>query len=133
MFKQLSAIALVGLMIHAIACVNPTLASSNQDRQSQRAEEVKSGILKLGVGSDARIALKTRDNVKLAGFISEAGRDSFVVTELKTGTATTVAYGDVTQVKGNNLSTGAKIAIGIGIGVGLTFLVAYLIVQSYHD
>lgn len=132
MLKQLSAIALAGLMIHAIGCVNPTLASSKQDRESQRAEEVKAAIQKLGVGSDARIAFKTRDDVKLAGFISKADGDSFVVTNPRTGTATSVAYGDVTQVKGHNLSTGAKIAIGIGIGVGLTFLVAYLIVQSYH-
>jgi hypothetical protein len=41
-------------------------------------------------------------------------------------TATTVAYTDVTKVKGHNLSTGAKIAIGIGIGVGVVLLILLL-------
>lgn len=112
-------------------CVHAASAASKEERQAQRAEKVRSGILKLGVGRDARVALKLRNDVKLAGYISEAKDDSFVVTDSKTRAATTVAYGDVTQVRGNNLATGAKIAIGIGIGVGLTILVLYLIVLHY--
>lgn len=133
MFKRIMTIAVAGLMLHAAAAVNPAFARSKEQKQVTRAEEVKAGILKLGVGSDARVALKLRNDVKLAGFISKAESDSFVVTDLKTRAATTVAYGDVTRVKGHNLSTGAKVAIGIGIGVGLTFLVLYLIFQHYED
>jgi hypothetical protein len=33
-------------------------------------------------------------------------------------------------VKGNNLSTGAKIAIGVGIGVGATLLIIWLIINA---
>jgi len=55
------------------------------------------------------------------------------VTDLKTHAATTVAYGDVTQVKGHSLGTGAKIAIGIGIGVGATILVLYLYILAHED
>jgi hypothetical protein len=49
------------------------------------------------------------------------------VTNLDTGESTTVPYAGVGQVKGNNLSTGVKVAIGIGIGVGATLLILYLI------
>jgi hypothetical protein len=49
------------------------------------------------------------------------------VTDLRTGESVPVAYADVAQVKGNNLSSGVKIAIGIGIGVGATLLILYLI------
>ncbi len=56
-----------------------------------------------------------RDKTKLEGYVSAVGDDSFVVTDIKTGVATTVAYPQVKKVKGNNLSTGAKIAIGVGI------------------
>ncbi len=75
-------------MIHAI-CVQPSYAASKEEMQSQRTEKVRAGILRLGVGTEARVAIKLRDNVKLAGYISEAKDDSFVVTDLKTQAATT--------------------------------------------
>lgn len=132
MFKKILTAAIAGFLIQAV-CVQPASAASKAEKQAQRTEKVRAGILKLGVGTDARVAIKLRDNVKLAGYISEATEGSFVVTNPKTRAATTVAYGDVTQVKGHNLSTGAKIAIGIAIGVGLTFLVSWLIFLHYED
>ncbi|MEK6289494.1 MAG: hypothetical protein AABO57_27585 [Acidobacteriota bacterium] len=132
MFKKILTMVLAGLLMQAI-CVQPVSAASKEEKQTQRAEKVRAGILKLGVGTDARVAIKLRNNVKLAGSISEAKDDSFVVTDLKTRAATTVAYGDVTQVKGHNIGTGAKIAIGIGIGVGLTILVLWLYVVTHED
>ena len=132
MFKKVLTIALAGLLVQAV-CVQPILAASKEEKQAARTEKVRSGILKLGVGTDARVVIKLRHDVKLAGYISEATSDSFVVTDLKTRAATTVAYGDVSQVKGHNLGTGAKVAIGIGIGVGLTILVLWLIFLNYQD
>jgi hypothetical protein len=132
MFKKILTIAIAGLLIQAV-CAQPASAASKAEKQVQRAEKVKAGILKLGVGTDARVAIKLRDDVKIAGYISEATDGSFVVTDLKTRASTTVPYGDVTQVKGHNLGTGAKIAIGIGIGVGLTILVIWLIFLNYQD
>ena len=130
MFKKILTMVLAGVLIQAV-CVQPACGGTKEEKQAQRAEKVRAGILRLGVGSDARVAIKLQGDVKLAGYISEATADSFVLTDLKTRTATTVAYGDVTQVKGHNLGTGAKIAIGIGIGVGLTILVLYLIFLHY--
>ena len=130
MTKRILTMMLAGLLIQAF-CVRPAWAASKEEKQVQRAEKVRAGILKLGVGMDARVALKLRNDMKLAGYITEAKDDSFVVTDLKTRAATTVAYGDVTQVRGNNLATGAKIAIGIGIGVGLAILVLYLVLARY--
>jgi len=132
MFKKILTMALAGLLIQAF-CVQPISAATREEKQAHRAEKVRAGILKLGVGPDARVAMKLRDDMKLAGYISEAKDDSFVVTDLKTRVPTTVAYGDVTQVKGHNLGTGAKIAIGIGIGVGVTILVLWLIFLNYQD
>jgi len=132
MFKKILTTVLAGLLIQAV-CVQPISAASKEEKQAQRTEKVRSGILKLGVGTDARVAIKLRDHVKLAGYVSEAKDDSFVVTDLKTRAATTVAYGDVAQVKGHNLGTGAKIAIGIGIGVGATILFLYLYILTHED
>ena len=132
MFKKIVATALAVLLIQTF-CLRTVSAGSKEQKEIQRAEKVRSGILKLGTGPDARVALKLRDKEKLVGYVSSAGNDSFVVTNVKTGDATTVAYHDVTQVKGNNLSTGASIAIGIAIGVGVTLLVLFWYAFTHLD
>jgi hypothetical protein len=71
MFKKVLTSVIAGLLIQAV-CVQPSSAASKAEKQAQRAEKVKAGILKLGVGTDARVAIKLRDDVKLAGYISEA-------------------------------------------------------------
>jgi hypothetical protein len=106
----------------------PGLGKTDIEKQSERAAKVKQSVLKLGVGRDARIAVRLRDKTRLVGFISEAGESSFVVTDVKTGAATVVAYPDVIQAKGNNLSTGAKIAIGAAIVAAIILL---LLLKTY--
>ena len=132
MFKRIIAAVLTGLLIQTL-CLGTASATSKEEKQAQRVEKVRAGILKLGVGPDARVALKLRDNAKLAGCVSSSNSDSFVVTSLKTGDSATVAYHDVTQVKGNNLGTGASIAIGIAIGVGATLLLLFLYAIAHED
>lgn len=129
MFKNTLTIMIAGMLMQ-LFCVQPASAISKAEKQAQRIEKVKTGILKLGVGTDARVAITLRDRAKLAGFVTDANEESFIVTDPKTRAATTVAYADVTQVKGNNLGTGAKIAIGIGIGVGVTLLVLFLYINA---
>ena len=55
--------------------------------------------------------------------MSEVNADSFVVINDETGTTREVPYPQAKQVKGNNLSTGVKIAIGVGIVLILLFII----------
>ncbi|HSF23963.1 MAG TPA: hypothetical protein VLE20_07035 [Blastocatellia bacterium] len=121
--NRILALTLSGLLVCALVSVQPASAATRPDKQTRLTQKVKAGILKLGTGKDSRVALKLRDKKVLAGYISEMNDTSFVVSDSKNGTASTVSYTDVTQVKGHNLSTGAKIAIGIGIGVGAALIV----------
>jgi hypothetical protein len=66
-----------------------------------------------------------RDKTKVAGYISAADSDGFTVIDSKTGMATTIAYPQVKSVQGNNLSTGAKIAIGAGIAAAIIFIILW--------
>ena len=125
MYKKVLS-ALLALLLIYLAPLHVS-AKSKAEQEAQRAEKVKQSIAKLGVGRDARIVVKLKDKRKLAGFISEAGEDSFVLSDLKTGMATTVAYPSVTQARGNNLSTGAKVAIGVGIGVAILLIILYAV------
>ncbi len=67
---------------------------------------------------------------KLKGYVSRVEEEAFVIADAKTGAETRVAYGDVTQAKGNNLSTGVIIAIAAGVAVGVTLLVIYLMIKA---
>lgn len=82
----------------------------------------------MGVGRDARVEVRLRDNTKLKGSISVAGEDSFTITDSKTGASQTVAYADVTQVKRprGGLSTRMWVIIGAAavaaVVVGVTVI-----------
>jgi hypothetical protein len=126
MFRKTLSIVLAGLLIQ-MACAYPIFAKADSKKEIERAEKVRAGIAKLGTGPETRVKIKLRDKTKLEGYVSDAGTDQFTVTDTRTGAETSVEYSQVKQIKGNNLSTGAKIAIGVGIGVGAVLLILYLI------
>lgn len=127
MFKKLLSLSLVALLIN-LAGMHVAYAGSKEEKQARLAEKVKASVLKLGTGEAARVKVKLRDKTKLEGYISAADGEGFIVTNPKTGMATTVAYPQVKSVKGNNLSTGAKIAIGVGIAAAIIFLIWFKVV-----
>ena len=93
-----------------------------KNKEAEFTEKVKTQISKLGIGQDARVKLKLKDGAKIKGFISEIGDSQFVVTNSETGQVTQVAYPNVKQVKGNNLSTGVKIAIGVAVLIAVVLI-----------
>ena len=108
MLKKSIVLILVSLLVTAPS----TWAKSKAEKD---AEKIRTAILQLGTGPDARVSLKLRDKTKVGGYIQAANADSVVVVDTNTGATTNVPYPSVTQVKGNNLSTGAKVAIVLGI------------------
>ena len=129
MLRTTLALALAALLI-PMASPLPAGANSPSQKQARFAEKVKAGIARLGAGRDTRVKVKLQDKTKLEGYISEIKETSFVVTSLQTGAATKVAYPDVTQVKGHNLTTNQKIALWVGIGVGVFLLCLVIAVAS---
>lgn len=122
MLKRICSVALAALLLQAAAA--PAFAKSSAEKEARRVEKVRTQLAKLGTGKDAVVRIELRDKTRLEGYISEAGAESFVITD-KAGKATTVAYPQVGKAKGNNLSTGAKIAIGIGIGAAIVLLIIW--------
>ena len=94
-------------------------AGAKEENDAKLAEKVRAAVTKLGTGPATRIQVKLRDNTKLSGYLSQVRDESFVIVDDKTGSAHALLYPQVKQVKGNNLSTGAKIAIGVGIAIGI--------------
>ena len=121
MFKRCLAIVLVTSLV-SMLCGTTAFAKDKGDKEAQRVEKVKTDIRNLGVGPEALVKLKLRDKKKLEGYISAFGEDSFEVTDLRTGVATTLAFPQVGQAQRNNLSDGARTAIFVALAVGLTVL-----------
>ena len=128
MFTKVLSLALVWSLL-SVAGGGLAHAASKEEKEIRFAEKVKAGISKLGTGAEARIEVKLRDKTKLKGYVSEAGADSFVVVDEKTSTSSTVAYAQVKQVKGKNLSTAAEIALGVGI-ILLPIVIVILLVSQ---
>jgi hypothetical protein len=116
MLQKFLSLALASLLIQVI-CVTPVPAGQQTDKETQRIAEVKERISAIGLVEKKRDIITRRDSTKLTGRVSEIKKDSFVITDDKTGTSSTVAYSDVTQVKskGDGLSRGTKITIGARI------------------
>ena len=130
--KKIVSMALACLLALALLCQQTPAASSPADKEARLAEKVKAGIMKLGVGPETRVDVKLKDKTRLTGYVSEIGDSSFALTELKSGQVRTVAYPDVVQVKGNNLSTGAKIAITVAV-IAAVAIVLYIVRGAFCD
>lgn len=116
MLKRVISLACVLLLLH-VAQALPLRAYAQTGGSGQAVDKVKTDVAKR-VGKKSTV--KLRDGSKLKGRIGQAGEDSFTLMDAKTGQTRTLAYADVTQVKGQGgLSLAAKIGIGIGIFVGV--------------
>lgn len=120
--KKILSLMLTLSLIHTCSSLSAVYAKSLSESEARLAEKVKSGITRLGTGPEARVKLKLRDGRRLEGYVSQINEDSFVVMDSRTNTATTVLYPQVKQVKGNNLSSGVKFAIGVAVVVVLLLI-----------
>lgn len=124
-----SKVALLLFIFLITANANPVFSQTQDKKQAEWEAKVKGKIEKLGVGDKALIEVKLKDKTKVKGYISEANGDHFVVVDKASGAVTKVPYAQVKQAKGNNLSTGAKIAIGLGVLAAI--LILLLIFENY--
>jgi hypothetical protein len=122
MLKKIFTVIISALLLQAAAA--PAFAGTTVRKDAERAEKVRAQFSKLGTGKDALVRVELKGKTKIEGYLSEAGADSFTVTD-REGKATTVPYRDVKKAHGNNLSTGAKIAIGAGVAAAVVLLIFY--------
>jgi hypothetical protein len=127
MLKRILCLALAGLLVNLVA-LSPARAASKEEKEARFIGRVKAGIARLGTGREALVEVKLRDKTKLRGYVSEVADEHFVVADARTGASTPVAYSQVKQVKGQNLSTGARVAIGIAVAVAIVIALAALAV-----
>ena len=124
MFRRTFAILLSGLLLLTAFGFQGAGAKSLGDQQA--TEKIRTKVLKMGVGVNARVAVKLHDNTQLNGYISDAGQDSFTVVERGTGFNKTVSYADTQSVKkaGSGVSVKTLIILGaVAAGAAVTWVV----------
>jgi len=124
MFRRAFAIMLSGILLVTAFGFQPALAQTGNDTQA--VEKVRARVQKIGVGRNARVEVKLRDNTQLKGYISSAEQDSFTVTDTKTGLTRTVSYADSSSVKkaGSGLSAKSWIILGAAaVGLAATWVI----------
>jgi hypothetical protein len=125
--KYLSLVFIVTLS-HMTLLMTPMSVNGHAEPDARLTAKAKADVAAAGVGREARISVKLRQGKKLKGYISQAGEDSFVITDSKTGSTTSIAYADVAEVqRKNGLSTGKAILIGAGATFGVLFLISAII------
>lgn len=122
MLRKVLSVVLTALLINV--ATSAVLARSQDDQQTLQIEKIKESVRKLGTGKEARVAVKLRDGRKVKGYIREATEDNFVVVEDKTGIAGSVTCSQVSQLKGKNGLTAAKVGINVAKGVAIVAGVA---------
>ena len=98
------------------------------EKEVDPAEKARISVAGMGVGKEAKVEVKLRDNTKLKGYVSGVEEDSFTVTD-KTGTPRSVAYTDVAKVskQGNGWSTRTKAIVGAAVAAGA--IITWIIVK----
>lgn len=118
--KRIVSLSLIAILMQTFF-VSQTFAETKEEK---RVAKARTEIAKLGTGTDARIKVKLKDKTQVEGYLAEADANQFVVVNAKTGEAVPVAYQNVKQARGNNLLTGAFIAIAFGIFIVVIVLAA---------
>ena len=124
MIRRTFAIMLSGMILLAAFGFQHAGAQSLGD--SQATEKIKTKVLKMGVGVNARVEVKLKDHNQFRGYISDATQDSVTVVEKTTGSSKTVSYSDASSVKKASSGWSAKSWIILGavaVGAAVTWVV----------
>ena len=121
MLKKVLCLALIASIMSVSGPM--VLATESKAEEAVTTEKAKAAIAKLGTGPSAQVEVTLQDKSKLKGYILASDEEHFVLVREKTGVTHEVAYPQIKKVKGNNLSTGVKVAIGVGIGIAILIAV----------
>lgn len=116
MARRLKILSLALIVI--LAPLSPAVRAQGPADDVEKTAKIKAEIAKRVSNKKTRVKIKLRDGAELKARITQAGEDSFTVTDDKTGKQTELVYGDVAAVKGRGMSTGLKIGIIAGGGGG---------------
>jgi hypothetical protein len=129
MLKKFLAMTLA-CSLFSVVVARPTYGGTKKGEDASSAEKLKRGLSSLGTGESVRVKVRLRDKTKLRGYVSQVEEDGFVVTDPDAGVSRRVAFADVAQIKGKNLSTDAQLVIAAGIVTTILVLAVIVALEA---
>jgi sRNA-binding regulator protein Hfq len=99
-------------------------AQTQDEKTASSIAKVKSSVLKRQTKDKKRVKVIMLNGSELKGYISQAGEDSFELTDSKTKQSNSIFYKDVAKVRGNGLSKTAIISLAaVGAAAAVVLIV----------
>jgi hypothetical protein len=111
MIKKYLSIALICLLL---VTANSVLisAQTQTDKTVSSIAKVKAAVLRRKTRENKKVQVIMQNDTEFRGYISQAGEDSFELTDSKTKQSRSIFYRDVRKVRETGLSKTAIISLG---------------------
>ena len=123
MFKNLLSVTL-GVLLLGMTTPVPSSAQSPTAKEPPQVDLIKAKVTRLGMGRQARVEVKLKDNTRLKGYIGQITEDGFALVDPRHGTVTPVPYAQIQQIKNTNHSGWYALGFGAAVIGGLMAFVA---------
>jgi sRNA-binding regulator protein Hfq len=121
---------LLGMLALTLASV-PRAALAQQQLTDPGVVKIKTDIARRLRDEKTNVTVRLRNGSELKGRITKAAENMFTVKEKKTGVQRDISYADVTKVKGQGLSKGAKFGILTGVVAGAVIIGALISLKNF--
>lgn len=118
------------LMLALMLCPVSHVALAQQ-LTDPAAVKIKTDIAKRLRNEKTNVTVRLRNGSELKGKITQVADNLFTLKQKKTGAHRDISYADVSQVKGQGLSKGAKFGILTGIIAGAVIIGALISLRDF--
>ena len=126
MKKFMSVLLVVGLVLFSVS-----RAALGQQQLTNFVVKIKTDVAGRIRTEKTLVTVRLRNGSELKGRITQAAENMFTLKEKNTGVHRDIAYEDVTRVKGNGLSKGAKFGILTAIVSGAVIIGALISLKNF--
>lgn len=119
------------LMLALILSPVPRAALAQQQLTEPGVEKIKTDIARRLRDEKTNVTISLRNGSVRKGRITQAGENMFTLREKNSRTQSDISYTDVSKVKGQGLSKGAKFGILTGIIAGAVIIGALISLRNF--
>ena len=128
MYQKHFAILLSATVLVATLCFS-SVTHAQTTADTATIEKARAVVEKVGVGTNSRVEVKLLDKTKLKGYVSTSEPDSFTLNDARTGSARTISYAQVAQVKKQHSGLSARTWMIIGGAVAAAIIIGVTVVK----
>jgi small nuclear ribonucleoprotein (snRNP)-like protein len=121
----------LSLMLALLLVLVPRKALAQQQLTDPAVVKTKTDITRRLRDQKSSVTIRLRNGSELKGRITQAAENMFSLKDKNTGAQRDISYADVTRVKGQGLSKGAKFGILTAIVAGAVIIGALISLRDF--